>query len=1542
MEEDEKLNTEDNTDQTDTSDTTENNNQEESDSTTDIEDSENNEEDGNITPDDEEDEVEEEPESTVTRLNITPSTYTFTSLNEVTSIFVDTDAPTVTFERVNKYGTGIAEYDHATKMLTAKAYGKGLYRFKAQAAGKKETTVDFNIEVARPIINNTVIDKLVNVSNDVFSDNTIDIEIPDGYKIKLYDPIELKEPIADIDPDVGIEAKYLGEMSYSIVVEKENPLENEKNIEYVYGTVNLTTYKVILEPNKTDIFTKLRKTYEVSNLKVLVGSNNKGVKLTFKDEQSTITDETEGTEKEITDTADTNSNVAVNTDANDSEDNTIPPPLDPKRKYDKEVTEIVENDSYSYTVRITGVNPGDGIFKAFYNIDNNILTFNINVVDEKIFTISPDEDTIFIPFKETFVFKELFYTDNDEPTEVVVVPPIGASYKTLLEEIRPNSKKYKLTITPTYDRGGTSDLLLKSINGNVGQRFITVTTLKEVKEGNITLSPSLNDISINAGRSYNYLYISATESDDIIIENPDDQVCEVRLEALVGDIFIKNDDNEEVKVEFPEYSKQYKLFIIGKNEGKINIKLKGIVNTDDVTCETTIKVNVLPSDKLPDESSVVNLYALRPPKNRVGDILIDLPKDSSTLVHIDEVNLNTVIEYGFSYDYQSEENPTKDTNPVLQNDKTGYPTWLNLKTNEIFMCLDITTDENIWYGNKGTWINRIVYPEPGEKGFGVGPAPKLLAEEYGLKECKGCWDRNSDNYGNYYDKYYTKYVFIPVHCIIPKYNSDLLDKYPYDGIEYLFSWHTDDDTFTTNTIPRCFINSGNTQPGVFVSKYNGEIYKSGYNENIKDIELNSDVSRTSTNSLYAVYKTSDNNEVKNQQTLKDANLYPELIVMGRTCLPDNSTGVSSKGRHNMSIFIQTMINNLGDLHTIASFEKNVSEDICYKLKYLASATWFRRTKLIESNGGEKQEYEQIKAIPTGITSKTNEYIHSGKNTGSIHSNYRRLFSHNGQECGVFDTNGPANVGLTGILVVQDNVVTPNNYKVYSLKKTVDIAEIERLSFLTIKSSNTESLIFKTPLFNLNNYDLIATIKSNTEVSNMLYLNTSKPYNTHNKDQSLLESGLLQQMELNSGLNLSSILDYSKGLYAYNYNGSTDSGMRTNKFKYSMFNMGFLNKFTNMQIEDKVWYGFFTSNYTPVGNESEKANFQIDNYFNNPRTRVVRYCGSYPYIKKANSSYMLENRVCITSNIGWFKVPDKPFEPTLEQVVEEEDTIISNTVWYGVSIKEFLLPDEITTILDKSNTDNVFSKYNFPDSGYSYLVIPSYFTKDISFIDPKERLPIALEPAKNITIINDYGVKQKYKVYRSTNILNGPISIEILDYIFETEVVEGNQEEDKKPTEDNKQENTDTEIKEENNETPNTETTKSEDTDNTEESKTEDTIEPSDTNTEQSNKEDNVEETTTPVDENADEVVDNSDTTEDTKSEDEEAVTDTEAPKEEDNVVTDDESSEIEDIDTETTEESTSVENTEDVVDENENVETKVDSETDNKEETEIPDSNTKE
>lgn len=1128
-----------------------------------------------------------------TYLYISPKEYTFTQLNELTSVSIETEDPNYVFERVNTLGTGLVELNKTDKTLKALAYGKANYRIRSKVEGKTESVVYLNFEIARPMLG--IPEQLECYADLNKRDTRIPYTPPTGYRIKLIDTINLETPIAHIDNDLNIIPDILGDMNFIIVLEKENPEESERGVEYIGAYLQLHVYELVLNPKVNGIYLKLNQNFNFTNAVLKIGKNNdlNGLQL------------------------------RTNYSGNEAYFNLRLDRLDRDESLD-----IYNQIEFDFTIQ--GLIVGNGQVEITYH-DQILHSILVDVFDIKSLTIEPDIDNITLRYGESFTFSNIQYNDNDTFKNIIAIPSLNHDFDYDLHKSNETENIYELIITNNSEYGGSGTILLKDPDTTEGSKEITIKCLKQVKEGEITLDPVKEEVNLNVGRSFTFSFISATEADDIVaeVENPD--LCQVRIEELGSPIMVPGEDGTLAPKEFPQWSVQKVLYIIATHDGETSVLLKGIVNGEDVSSTYRINVKILPADKLPDETSIMNLYAPKLPKDKIGDVIINLPEESATLVLKEKLDASMVIEFGYSYDYIEDHNPDINTNPTAFSTNSGNPTWYNQSTNELFICVDNTENKNVWKGDKGTQIGKIVYPNPGEKGFGVGPAPLDLVKLYNLQECEGCWDRNSDNYGNYYDAYYNKFVFIPVHCIIPIVDTSLSSVYPYDGMKFKFSWEIDNVDFTRRTIPRCFINKGKIQAGIFISKYNGEISNCGYINNNPNLNREAESSHSNVDSLYPVYKTGNEDTKERHYAVTPLSNYPELVMLSKAISPQDPTQKPALGRHNMTLFIQTMLSNLGDLHTIASYEKSASYDVCKKLKYLVSGTWVRETECIQNFVAEKQVYKQNKDFYPGIGKIKTEKIHFNNGAGSIKKEYKTLFSHNGQECGVFDLNGPANVGLTGILIVQDNPSLPNNYKIYSLKEELDIAEIEQQSLTKIRGTNTKGLILKTPLFNLDNYVIINHIRNNEEISSLLYLNPLNPYITHDSEKnSLLKNeNYGYYININAGLNTDTLNQFDKGHYSLEYDNPNDYGMKNSKFKSSVFNMSYKNKINSLRDLNEVSYGFFTVNYTPTDKEAQYARFNLDGNYNGYRTRVGRFIGQMKYLTKNNSEYLLGYRVCIT-------------------------------------------------------------------------------------------------------------------------------------------------------------------------------------------------------------------------------------------------------------------------------------------------------------------------
>jgi hypothetical protein len=67
-------------------------------------------------------------------------------------------------------------------------------------------------------------------------------------------------------------------------------------------------------------------------------------------------------------------------------------------------------------------------------------------------------------------------------------------------------------------------------------------------------------------------------------------------------------------------------------------------------------------------------------------------------------------------------------------------------------------------------------------------------------------------------------------------------------------------------------------------------------------------------------------------------------------------------------------------------------------------------------------------------------------------------------------------------------------------------------------------------------------------------------------------------------------------------------------------------------------------------------------------------------------------------------------------------------------------------------------YLFGAGGYKYIGYPTTFGTATSFKDSLTQLDVAMEPSYTITITNDFGISQSYRIHRTTNILGAEITI----------------------------------------------------------------------------------------------------------------------------------------------------------------------------------------
>ena len=154
--------------------------------------------------------------------------------------------------------------------------------------------------------------------------------------------------------------------------------------------------------------------------------------------------------------------------------------------------------------------------------------------------------------------------------------------------------------------------------------------------------------------------------------------------------------------------------------------------------------------------------------NQVDNHTIKLPTRSGTLLTQEE--LDSALQFPKRYyEYFRAGEPSRKTNP----EKVGS-IWLNTKDTKLWRCIDNTKDDNVWECEDGRQIGsveKLRYPIPGERGFGVGPMSVDLHEQYGITPLDGCFDSMHPNYGNYMDNNGNILVCIPRHYV--KYDSSV-------------------------------------------------------------------------------------------------------------------------------------------------------------------------------------------------------------------------------------------------------------------------------------------------------------------------------------------------------------------------------------------------------------------------------------------------------------------------------------------------------------------------------------------------------------------------------------------------------------------------------------------------------------------------------------------------------------------------------------------------------------------------------------------------
>lgn len=101
----------------------------------------------------------------------------------------------------------------------------------------------------------------------------------------------------------------------------------------------------------------------------------------------------------------------------------------------------------------------------------------------------------------------------------------------------------------------------------------------------------------------------------------------------------------------------------------------------------------------------------------------------------------------------------------------------------------------------------------------------------------------------------------------------------------------------------------------------------------------------------------------------------------------------------------------------------------------------------------------------------------------------------------------------------------------------------------------------------------------------------------------------------------------------------------------------------------------------------------------------------------------------------------------------------NAVYYGTHTAETITADVIKNFT-KSTANSAKATYKYGVGGYKYIAIPNEFPTLTKFIDVATKFDVPMERLTNISITSNLGVTQEYKVWRSYNVLNGSITIQM--------------------------------------------------------------------------------------------------------------------------------------------------------------------------------------
>lgn len=306
-------------------------------------------------------------------------------------------------------------------------------------------------------------------------------------------------------------------------------------------------------------------------------------------------------------------------------------------------------------------------------------------------------------------------------------------------------------------------------------------------------------------------------------KNREDQNNPIILEAITNCYYIGAEYNRNQEAFFHREERlnnrnrlKYKIFA-KTAKGKHSLTLYGYNQVGERLCSVTIPVEVLKNAEIPQDEVWIGLehkhrdledhieapyryftvikWRERSDIDQIMNHKIFLPSRSGTLLSHKE--LENVSKFSKRYyEYAAPSSPNRTVNPTK-----SEVLWLDTRNNLVWKCVDNTPNRNAWIAYDGQQIgevDQLLYPDPGEQGFGAGPMSIDLHEKYGLTPLPGCYDVKSKNYGNYKDEYDNIYVCIPKHYVkleptpneppLPMYKIMYFPKYGEEAKVYPV-WH---------------------------------------------------------------------------------------------------------------------------------------------------------------------------------------------------------------------------------------------------------------------------------------------------------------------------------------------------------------------------------------------------------------------------------------------------------------------------------------------------------------------------------------------------------------------------------------------------------------------------------------------------------------------------------------------------------------------------------------------------------------------------------